>query len=723
MTSEADDLTPPGGLVIDGPWTPRVGAVLDAEPTTPLIATEVSSVPAVFVRPARRRAALVSDPLRTPAVFTDRSVASAHAVYSLRVAGRLAARGPFRLGGAAIVGAARGSARWWHWVWADDLAAHLADADGKLGREVFVIREHRQTRWRISGAVLGTAGVGEAVGWWLTGDTVALVSGAALLGGLALAGRRRGPDAPKLLDGIERDIRLELAPEHLNAAFRAAGLLRADVALILRAPVTRDRAGRGWETVFDLPMGGGKTAAHAIAKRDVIAAELGVDEIQLILSRIRAGDGGNGKRLSLWVCDDDPYIGRPLPSPLARMERFDFWGPVPFGRDARASRVEIPLLWQSAFFGGLPRRGKTFSMRLLVAAAVLDPWCRIYLADGKGGADFRALAGVAHRYVRGADEADLEAFEAMLDELIGEMSRRFALFATLPTSQCPEGKLTPDIMRRYNMPLIPVVIDELQEYFEALETEKDRARIIGKLARIARRGPAAGLIPVYASQRPDAKSVPTKLREIVSFRYCTQVIDKTSSDMVLGDGKAAAGADASVLSEDHVGVGVLVTGPASFVTVKADLLDGAGFEAVCTRGRALRVAERTLTGQAAGDIGTAAAEAGYVIPQVIGDVMEAFGARTRMWTADLLAALVNLDEDTYGDWDADKLAADLEVAGVKRLTKQVKINGENRAGYLLRDIEGAIPPEVLAARPVEGATPTSRPLVPITIPAGGMPAE
>ncbi len=561
-----------------------------------------------------------------------------------------------------------------------------------------MIRDHRKARWVITGGTAGGGALAEVVAALAVGEWVPALSGAVMVSAAGVAGRRRpaaGPGGPL---AIEPDTRVDLAPDHLNGAFRAAGLLKPGTGLVLCAPIVRDRHGRGWETVLDLPRGGGKTAADAIGRLPTIAAELGVDEIQLIMSRIRAHDGGHGRRLSLWVADDDPYIGKPTPSQLIGMDRFDFWTAVPFGQDARGNRIEILLLWQSAFFGGLPRRGKTFSMRLLVAAAVLDPWTQIWLADGKGGADFRAVAGVAHRYVSGADPEDLAAFEAMLDELISEMSRRFAFLATLPAAVCPEGKLTPEIMRRHQLPLIPFVVDELQEYFEACEEEKDRQRIIGKMARIARRGPAAGIMPVYASQRPDAKSVPTKLREIVTYRYSTQVTDKTSSDMVLGDGKAKAGADASILFEEHKGVGVLVTGPASFVTVKADLLDNPAFEVVCQRGRELRLTEGTLTGGACGDLAAAAGSVGYVIPTVLADVLEAFGRRGRMWTDDLLATLVNIDEDSYGEWTGTELAEALDDAGVVRTMRQVKINGENRAGWLLRDIEGALPPDVLGAR-------------------------
>lgn len=646
-----------------------------------------------------------------------------HARWHTRRTPRYAVRATVRCARAAGRGL-----RWWAvWVYSPDLGAQvdalrhqarIVSADARqatksgeatqaasavraMGLQLAAARKRLNT-WRAVKVAVSAAVAGGGL-WGLDtaaahgGGWVYVAVGVAVAGVGVVTGRRADDPAP-LVDpaGGHVPAQVDLTSEQLNAAFRAAGLLKGEASLVL-VGVGVGRQGNGWSVVVDLPRGGGKTAADAIARRDTLAAELGIDEIQLIMRRVRASGGGNAARLSVWVADDDPYLGDPNVSRLADAETFDFWKPVPFGRDAQGNRIDVSLLWQSAFFGGLPRRGKTFSMRLLVAAAALDPWVRIYGADGKGGADFRPLALIAHRYVNGADETkgDLAAFEAMLDELIAEMTRRFALFSTLPTSTCPEGKLTPQIMRRYELPLVLIVIDELQEYLDAMEEEKDRKRVIDKMARIARRGPAAGFMPIYASQRPDAKSVPTKLREIVSYRYCTQVVDKTSSDMVLGDGKARQGADASTLSEEHKGVGVLVTGPASHVTVKADYLDNTAFEAVCQRGRKLREQAGTLTGQAKGDVPTATA-AGFAIPPIVSDVLEAMGQRTRIFTEDLLSALVNIDEGTYGDYDPATLASELEAAGVKRDTKQVKIDGVNRAGYLRKDIEGVIPPEFLA---------------------------
>ncbi|OEJ57756.1 cell division protein FtsK [Streptomyces agglomeratus] len=563
-------------------------------------------------------------------------------------------------------------------------------------------------RWRFGAAAVGVAAA--ATGLMLadpllqTGMTTAMVAPLAYLG--------RGKET-HLLDHGTPPIKVDMSAQQLNDALRAAGLLKSGkgdedgprVSCVM-GPV---RDGRGWAVIFDMPRGGGKTASDVLAKREVIAQELGVDEIQVIASRVRAAKGGNAGRVSMWVADDDPYLAEPTPSPLAKMERFSIWEPVPFGQDARGNRIAVPVVWQSMFFGGLPRRGKTFTQRLMTAAGLLDPWVRHYVADFKGGQDWMGMRHVAHRLVLGAEDDAIAAFIAMLKELLAEMERRFTLLRGLPTSICPEGKLTPAIVEKYRMPFIFVTVDELQECFLAVD-DKVREEIVDDLGRLARRGPAAGFISNYASQRPDAKSVPTKLREIITIRCCTQVTDKTSSDMVLGSGKAAMGADASLLSEDHKGVTVLVTGPASHATVKNDLLTTAEFNALCLKGRALREPLGQITGDAAGDVAAAAGLAGLTIEPVLSDVLDVMRHSDRLHSVDLLARLVNNNEDKYGDWDLDKLAAELDAAGVKRTTKQINIKGKNLAGYRRADLEAAVPEELLlAARAVDPPPSTETP--------------
>jgi S-DNA-T family DNA segregation ATPase FtsK/SpoIIIE len=630
----------------------------------------------------------------------------------------------FRLAYLATKGAWRGLRGLWPTLTAHDQSAAVkalraqvkaSPEDVDLAVRYALLHRERTVarRWRWGAAAVAV--VSAAVGFQLAPPL--LQAGMAAAAMVPLAHLGRGDDV-QLLDNPTPPLRVDMTAQQLNDALRAAGLLKqgkgdddGPKVTCVMGPV---RDGRGWAVIFDLPKGGGKTATDVLAKRTTIAAELGVDEIQVIASRVRAAGGGHAGRVSLWVADDDPYLGAPNPSPLVKADTFSVWEPIPFGQDARGNRITVPVMWQSLFFGGLPRRGKTFTQRLMTAAGLLDPYVRHYIADGKGGADWMPMKAVAHRLVMGAEDDAVEALKAMLKELLAEMERRFVLLRGLPVSVCPEGKLTPQIVEKYNLPVIFVTIDELQEYFTAMEKD-DREQVINDLCRIARRGPAAGFVSNFASQRPDADSVPTKLREIITLRYCTQVVDQTSSDMVLGKAKAAQGADASVLSEDHRGTGVLVTGPASFVTVRADFLDGPAFAELCQRGRTLRQKHNQLTGDALGDVTAAADNAGITIAPVLSDCLDVMRHTDRIHTTVLLDRLVNLDDDRYGDWDGERLAAELEKAGVERTTKQVKVEGKNLAGYRRTDLEAAVPAELLlAARRVEGE--------PSTNPATGTPS-
>jgi S-DNA-T family DNA segregation ATPase FtsK/SpoIIIE len=583
-----------------------------------------------------------------------------------------------------LITAAREAKRW-------DLVRDLITERRALAR----VRMTTTAWLSLSVGSVGAAGylfIGPAFGWW--------VAAGVGLGALWIGRPCPGPVLPP---GPALPVQLEVSADMLTDALRAAGLVKADATPQLVTPPLRD--GNGWAVTLDLPRGGGKTAADVIAKRDTVAAELGVDEIQVIMSRVRAAAGGHAGRLTIWVADDDPYLGDPHPSPLIGMEQFSVWEPIPFGRDARGRRIVLCLMWQSMFFGGLPRRGKTFAQRLPSAAGVLDPYVRHYVADGKGGADWRPMRGVAHRLVIGAEDEAIARFLAMLDELIAEMGRRFAVLGTLPTSVCPEGKLTPEISRRYDMPVIFITIDELQEYLSAMNPTV-REQAVENLARLARRAPAAGFLLNAASQRPDAESVPAKLREIISYRYCTQVVDRPSSDMVLGKGKAAQGADASILSEAHKGVGVLVTGPGSFEIVRCDYMDLPTFAKVCVHGRALRVAAGTLSGDAATDAVAAAESAGVRIPPVLADVLYAMHGVERMHTTTLLARLTNMDEETYGEFTPERLAEELERAGVHRSGRQVKVDGVNLAGYRRVDLEAAVPTGATLPKPAVLEPPT-----------------
>ena len=191
-----------------------------------------------------------------------------------------------------------------------------------------------------------------------------------------------------------RTLTWTMDPQVLVEAFRDAKLIDKDESLRLFERAAR--VGDGWAITVDLPVT--RKAADVIKHRDALASALAVDEVQLIIERVR-GKGGHAGRVFLWVADEDPYSGPPLRTPLLDVECWDAWRPVPFGRDARHRRIDLSLVWTSLLVGVIPRQGKTFAIRLPAAGLILDPYTRLYCVrrQGRKGLGRRRAGGLPVR--------------------------------------------------------------------------------------------------------------------------------------------------------------------------------------------------------------------------------------------------------------------------------------------------------------------------------------
>jgi S-DNA-T family DNA segregation ATPase FtsK/SpoIIIE len=134
---------------------------------------------------------------------------------------------------------------------------------------------------------------------------------------------------------------------------------------------------------------------------------------------------------------------------------WDAWRPVPFGRDARDRRINLPMVWTSLLVGAIPRQGKTFAARLAAAGLILDAYTRLYIADFKAGKDWDAAAQVAHRFMSGDGPTHVLALAAWLVELVTEVQGRYRRMRQLDNDICPESKVTPMMSRdpALNMPI------------------------------------------------------------------------------------------------------------------------------------------------------------------------------------------------------------------------------------------------------------------------------
>ncbi|MCP2331168.1 FtsK/SpoIIIE domain-containing protein [Actinoalloteichus caeruleus] len=631
-------------------------------------------------------------------------------------------RSPARFLGAVLRGLVTAYRSWRRWVRVRDYADAARDA-GKFADKFTEIRALSFFRWKVTLGVIAGAGLALAVLHAVHGPSGPWCVGAVGAVALAALGRRGGglPGRRTVLAG-PRILRWSLDPQVLVDAFRDAKLLGNDETLRLVERATR--AGEGWTITVDLPAT--RKAADVVKNREALASALAVDEVQLIVNRVR-GRGGHAGRVALWVADRDPYSTPPTRTPLVDAEQWDVWRPVPFGRDPQGSRVDLPLVWTSLLIGAIPRQGKTFAARLAVAGAVLDPHARLYVADFKAGKDWDAAGQVAHRFLAGDDTDDVFALLGWLIELISEVQGRYRRMRTLDDTTCPESKLTPAISRddALNMPVTVLVVDEVQVPLEnrtsiTVEGRKlTTGEYVGELLTwLAKKGPAAGIVLILATQRPDSRTIPSGLRAVLGSRFALRVMDWRDSNMVLGEQMNTRGYDSSRLLAAHKGVGILRPdgeisqgGEVLALTVRTYYLPNEDWRTICARGRQLRGHAGRLTGYAAGHdpdppLSAACAEAAVPearkparvgewtpegLPEPLASVVAHLGdelgegGREFVPTAELVAAL--------GDVDPKRFARTLAELGCRPVRDRVadpKGGVRQVRGYLAAELRTAV---------------------------------
>jgi len=544
---------------------------------------------------------------RVPAALKSRQ----SAVQAGKDAMAAVVRSPSVLAGAVVRGVVLAVRAWRRWVTVRDYR-EAAELSEKLADKYVEIRALTLFRWKVTGAVSAAAAAGVTVAELLYGAPALWLTAAVASAVLAIAGRRKdgSPGRKAVLSG-PRTLTWTMDPQVLVDAFRDAKLIGKDETLRLVERASRE--GDGWAITVDLPAT--RKAADVVKNREALASALAVDEVQLIVERVR-GNGGHAGRVALWVADADPYAGPPLRTPLLDVAQWDAWRAIPFGRDARDRPVDLPLVWTSLLVGAIPRQGKTFAARLAAAGLILDPHTRLYMADFKAGKDWDAAQQVAHRFMSGDEPEHVLALADWLIELIAEVQGRFRRMRELDNQTCPESKISPAMSRdpELNMPITGIFIDEVQVPLEertpvAVQGKNVPAgQYIGELLTwLAKKGPAAGIELVLATQRPDSKTIPSKLRAVLGSRFALRVMDWRDSNIILGEQMNTRGWDSSRLLPSHKGVGILrPDGEAApgadtlAMMVRTYYMPNDHWATLCERGRALREAAGTLTGHAIG---------------------------------------------------------------------------------------------------------------------------
>ncbi|MFF2630062.1 cell division protein FtsK [Kitasatospora griseola] len=617
-----------------------------------------------------------------------------HAVRSPLYAAKLAARSP------------RGAARSLSFLgrWASDAegqplrAAAARREDAELYLKLCRQRDNRvRLRGIISllGSVFGLTAV--IVLLVMTSEATLMALAAAVV--LALGAAGAPADEPLIARAVVKAKAPKLTSDMVVAALESLGIGAITSArsknsgITFPAPITRD--GPGWRADVELPAG--VEVTDVMERRGRLASGLR-RPIGTVWPEQAKGE--HPGRMVLWVGDQDMAKAKQPAWPLAKTGTVDLFDPIPFATDQRGNWVTVTLMFIAGIIGAVPRMGKTFLLRLLLLISALDPRAELHTYDLKGTGDLDPVGGqVSHRHRAGDDDEDIEYAIADMREVREELRRRTKVIRSLPRDVCPESKVTSALADNKSLRLHPIVVgvDECQVWFEHPKYGAEFEEICTDLVK---RGPATGIVLLLATQRPDAKSLPTGISANAILRLCLKVMGQVENDMVLGTSSYKRGVRATTFSREDRGIAYYVGGEgADAQIVRSVFADAPMAEAIAARGRRAREQAGLLTGYAAGTADAAPAAA--VSHDLLADVLAVMGPdEPKLWSETIVARLAELRPDVYGPWaelegraKADQLVAALKPYGIT--TGQVwgtteDGKGANRRGITRDDIAKAV---------------------------------
>ncbi|MFF7854120.1 cell division protein FtsK [Streptomyces sp. NPDC007904] len=549
------------------------------------------------------------------------------------------------------------------WIW-DREAAPLRDHAVRTEDvdEYLHLARLRGNRVRLRGLVAVVAAVfGLGFALWLYVMAPAFLYAFAAGGVLTLGYFGQQPDAPVIGPAVLRTELQKLTGTIVLRGLDAIGNPKISAAIKkggdmdgmrFTSEIVRD--GPGYRADLDLPYG--VTPDDIMEKREQLASGLR----RKVGCVWPSGDPDEHEgRLVLWV-GDKPMNETTKPAwPLLKDGQVDLFKPVVFGNDQRMRWVEVTLMFVAIVIGSVPRMGKTFLLRLLLLIAALDPRAWLLAFDLKGTGDLGALEPVAHRYRAGEEDEDVEYILHALREVKEELRRRAKVIKSLPRSRCPESKVTPALANDKSLGLHPIVlgIDECQVLFEH---EKHGAEIESICTDITKRGPALGIIGIYATQRPDAKSLPSGISANAILRFCLKVQTHQANDMVLGASMYKSGIRATMFSRRDLGICWMAGEGDDPRIVASAFVDAPGAELVVARARKMREEYGNITGHALGEGPSAT-----VGMDILGDVLKVVAAKEeQVWNERVAARLAELLPDVYGGWTAVNVTQALKPWGV-----------------------------------------------------------
>lgn len=323
--------------------------------------------------------------------------------------------------------------------------------------------------------------------------------------------RARGEADPTAMTLILRDVGLLRKPDKNGEG--GEGVTYSSI------PVPE---GVGFVHSYELPKTCGKHAGHVKAKKDEIAAALGVDPDWVDIT-------GKGHRFQIWIAEEDPFAD-PTDSPLMDAEAHCVFDPIPVGQTVRGRGVAMPVVGTHFLTAGLPNVGKSGFARALTAGVILDPHADVHVFDFKMGKDWQPLTRIAKTLENGPVADQMRALKTWLKWSETEAATRAALLRSLPDDDCPDGKITRHLHQSDVMRFQWLVIDESHIAFEDPD-------ILDALIRYVKERRFVGFGLCLITQTVEGKLAErfTGLRSAVGSRIACRLMDWVASNQTLGD--------------------------------------------------------------------------------------------------------------------------------------------------------------------------------------------
>ena len=190
---------------------------------------------------------------------------------------------------------------------------------------------------------------------------------------------------------------------------------------------------------------------------------------------------------------------------------------------------------------------------------------------------------------------------------------------------------------------------------------------------------------MLATQRPDAKSIPTGISANAVLRMCLKVMGQTENDMVLGTSAYKAGIRATMFSLDDKGVFYFAGEGKAPQIVRGYGFDLPASKAIVARARVMREHAGRITGYALGQD-----HDGGQARRLLDDVLTVFGdGEGAVVLTTIAERLAGSFPEAYADITQDAVASQLRALEVNvRGVRETGRTGEGpRSGCYRAEVE------------------------------------